>query len=615
MPFATLEDLPDNIKKLSTAKQEQWRGTWNARFEDCRKDGGTERTCESSAFAVANDAVTKDLDPEERAKFYNGMIEQFDIYGAQFPQEDVDYSSLGATDERGCANCRWFIAPGACIIVSSYPDPITPNGLSNRWEVKTPYVQEPLKVVIVGEEKDLPAEDLQDGAKATKKEGGVDYPPGDFAVVPDSDKPGGWKLRLAEGSAGNLTVVQVGRAITALQPSGFRGRKVQLTAEQKSGALRKIGGAIGRISGATAEQKTALRERLDKVKTLTVEVRIPQRMLATVKAALQSVLGPDDPDGAFTLYKDLNGDMRWFMRVSNHWRDRDYPPEILSGKAHRAFEEYVDRTGDFPDAWLWHTPGSKWGTADFVTYDDGFLLVSGTVDPGMEHVADWLATQKGLGVSHGFNYLHSDPDEGIIGWYRTFEVSPLPAEAAANPWTSVEVIQKDMEGPMNSKKREFLVQALGEDAVARISDDTAAMKAALEAKGVEWKDVPEDDVVIVNNPPLDMKALALESGKAAAEALVATPAFKGMVEAQEAQGVQLTALAAKVILLEKSDDEKVAALVGARDLRARGYRASADDKNVLDPESKEAKDAKDKDGGPTDWFGGVIEAVGAPTVP
>ncbi len=524
MPFATLDDLPDNIKKLSKAKQERWRGAWNGRFEDCRKDGGTERTCESSAFAVANDAVTKDLGTEERAKFYDGMIETWDIYGVQFRQEDVNYSSLGATDERGCANCRWFITPGACIIVSSYPDPITPNGLSNRWEVKTPYVQEPLKVVIVGEEKDQPAPDPQD----------------------DDDKA-------------------------------------------------------------------------------TKTVTIPQRVFATLKSALQSFLKAEEegePLGAFTLHKDLNGDMRWFMRVSNHWRDRDYPPEILSGKAHRAFEDYVDRTGDFPDAWLWHTPGSKWGKADWVTYDDGFLLVSGTVDPGMEHVANWLATQKGLGVSHGFNYLHSDPDEGIIGWYRTFEVSPLPAEAAANPWTSVEVIQKDMEGPMNGKKRDFLVQALGEETVARISDDTAALKAALVAKGVEWKDVPEDDKVVAivgdefltKDGKLDFKALALETGKAAAEALVATPAFTTMVTAQTEQGVQLKTLAAKVLLLEKSDDEKVAALVGGRDLRALGHRASASDTNILDPASKEAKDAKDKAGGPTDWFGQVVEAVGAPSV-
>ena len=518
MPFATLDELPDNIKKLSQAKQEAWRGAWNGRYEDCRKDGATERTCESSAFAVANDAVTKDLDPEESAKFYSGMVEQWDIYGVQFPQEDVNYSTLGSTDDRGCANCRWFVAPGACIIVSSYPDPITPNGLSTRWEAKTPFVQEPLQVVIVGEEKDQP--DLQDDdEKATKT------------------------------------------------------------------------------------------------------VTIPQRVFATIKLVLQSVLRAETKDetpGAFALYKDLNGDMRWFMRVSNHWRDRDYPPEILSGKAHREYEAYVDRTGNFPEAWLWHTPGSKWGKTDWVTYDGGFFLASGTVDPGMEHVADWLAKQKGLGVSHGFNYLHSDPGEGIIGWYRTFEVSPLPAEAAANPWTSIEVIQKDMEGPMNIKKLAFLEAALGKDVVARIGEDTASMKAALEAKGVEWKEVPEDDPVILNvsnGASIDMKALALESGKAVAEALVETKAFTDMVAGQATLGVQLKDLVDRVGLLEKSDDEKVAALVGARDLRARGHRASASDENILNPGSKEALDAKNKDGGPTDWFGQVIEAVGAEAAP
>ncbi len=40
MPFETLASLPDHVRELSTQKQEQWRGAWNGRFADCRKDGG-----------------------------------------------------------------------------------------------------------------------------------------------------------------------------------------------------------------------------------------------------------------------------------------------------------------------------------------------------------------------------------------------------------------------------------------------------------------------------------------------------------------------------------------------------------------------------------------------
>ena len=123
--------LPSNVQELSLEKRQAWVGAWNGRFKDCQDEGSSAETCESSAFAVANAAIKKELSEGEAQKFYNGMIEGWDVYGAQFPQHEVNYDPLGATDERGCANCRWFISPSACIIVSGYPEPITPNGLSD----------------------------------------------------------------------------------------------------------------------------------------------------------------------------------------------------------------------------------------------------------------------------------------------------------------------------------------------------------------------------------------------------------------------------------------------------------------------------------------------------
>lgn len=554
------------------------------------------------ATPVASPAVLAEMTPEDKQKLYNGMIESWDIYSTQFPQEEVNYDPLGATAERGCANCRWFISPNACLIVEAYPQPITANGISDRWEAKKVRPMDPLRVTIV-EEQDA---SLTEADKATKTEGGVEYPASDFAVVPDSDKPSGWKLRLAEDSAGNQTVAQVGRAITALQPGGFRGRQVQLTTEQKTGAISKIGGAIGRISGATTDQKTSLRGRLDGVKSRTIEVSVPHRMVSIVKETLNR-LSPipsrDDP-APFLMFKDVNGDLRWFAWTSNRWRDRDNPPEILSEKAHKDYVAYVDRTGHYPEAWLWHTPGTKWGQADWVDYADGFLMTSGTVDPGMEHVADALVLQKDIGVSHGFRYRHSDAAKGIVGWYRTFEISPLPVGAAANPWTSLEVIHKELDMSFSSAKRTFLVEHLGEAEATRLENDTGAMKAALEKKGIEWKDVPDaddDGPSVVNIAGLGeegMKALAEEAGKAAATALIETPAFKDMVTAQATILTDFKGLVDRITELEKSDDEKIAAAVGARSHRAPGHRASEDPANALTKEEQEAA-IKAGEGGPS----------------
>ncbi len=502
-----------------------------------------------------------------------------------FTQEEANYQAIGGTSERACGNCRWFSSPDFCTIVEPWPEPINSNGLSDKWEAKSPPdAVEPVQVVIV--------KDNEDGDKAeTKREGGVDFPPADFAVVPDTELPSGWKLRLAESRPGNVTVAQVGRAITAMQPSGFRGNRVQLSSSEKTGAIRKISGAIGRISGASDEQKSNLRERLDAVKEVRLIADIPSVLLDKAKTYLRALkVIPEEPSPSMVFYKDANDAIRWVAWASNRWRDNDNPPEIISEKAHQDFVQYIDDGGAYPEAWLWHTPGTKWGQADFVDYMDGFLIVSGTVIPGMEHVAESLANEKDLGISHGYKYGHYDPDGGIIGWYRSFEVSPLPLKVAANKWTAIDVLTKEVEMGFSDTKRAWLVGHLGEEDVSRLEGDTAAAKAALEKKGIDYKDMPEDEPKPVSEPTvpvLNQKALG-DLGAAAAKALVETDAFKGLVtsvaetsnQAKETNG-QIKGITDRLDHLERTDDAKIADAVRGQDHRPPGHVASEDDKSVI----------------------------------
>ncbi len=599
-------DLPSNVQDLSLEKRQQWVGAWNDRFNQCREDGRTVKDCEGSAFAVANAAIKAALPPNEGDAFAAKCDYGNDYWFEKIDQDEAAYDSIGSTDTTACSNCRWFLSPKNCAIVASWPIPITPNGLSNRWEAVKVYEREPLPVIIVGEgTAELDDEPEATDKAETQREGGVDYPASDFAVVPDAEKPSTWKLRLAEDRAGNVTAAQVGRAITALQPSGFRGRRVQLTKDQKTGAVRKISGAIRGLS-ATADQKSNLRERLDAVKSRTLQVDIPQRLLAKVKTGILGLLKhDDDQQKPFVLFKDNDGNLRWFAWTSNKWRDQDNPPEIISEKAHQDYIAYLDSTGNYPEAWLWHTPGTKWGQADWADYADGFLMVSGTVDPGREHIADALANDKDLGVSHGFVYRHSDPEQGIIGYYRSFEVSPLPINAAANPWTSMEVLSKEIDMGLSGKKREWLVGHLGEDEVTRIEGDTEALKAALVAEGVDFKDAPADDgegddknKVPATAPPADdeaNKALVATVAEAAVKAITESDAFKGLTEGQAELTETVKGLADRMAALELTDDEKIAAQVGARAHKPNGHVASRDDKNVVTKE--------EAPGGPSvDWF-------------
>lgn len=73
----------------------------------------------------------------------------------------------------------------------------------------------------------------------TKHENGHDFPSSAYLVVPDASSPSTWKLRVWETPDTKVTKAQLGRAAAALG-AGFRGRKVQLTEEQRRVALRKL---------------------------------------------------------------------------------------------------------------------------------------------------------------------------------------------------------------------------------------------------------------------------------------------------------------------------------------------------------------------------------------
>lgn len=66
--------------------------------------------------------------------------------------------------------------------------------------------------------------------EAAKTEGGIAYPPEAYAYVPDPKMPFGWKLRLWANLTDKETAAQVGAAVAALSPGGFRGKQVVIPA-------------------------------------------------------------------------------------------------------------------------------------------------------------------------------------------------------------------------------------------------------------------------------------------------------------------------------------------------------------------------------------------------
>ena len=75
---------------------------------------------------------------------------------------------------------------------------------------------------------------------ATKREDGEDFPEAAFAYVPDPESPSTWKLRLWDSLDERETAAQVGRAVAALGPGGFRGNRVEIPESDLPGVKRRV---------------------------------------------------------------------------------------------------------------------------------------------------------------------------------------------------------------------------------------------------------------------------------------------------------------------------------------------------------------------------------------
>lgn len=84
-------------------------------------------------------------------------------------------------------------------------------------------------------------------AAATKTEGGVAFPAGDYAYVPDPAQPSTWKLRLTVSPGGVPDAGQVGAAAAALG-KGYRGSKVQIPAADRPKVVAKVRAAWGKAN-------------------------------------------------------------------------------------------------------------------------------------------------------------------------------------------------------------------------------------------------------------------------------------------------------------------------------------------------------------------------------
>jgi len=246
----------------------------------------------------------------------------------------------------------------------------------------------------------------------------------------------------------------------------------------------------------------------DKAHTRNALARAAQQMkrggeaAADAKAALPKIRAAAKKFGiemdtekertGIVIEKDASGAWRWVGWSTNKFMDADR--EILADAAHKEYTAWLDENPDMAPAFMsWHTPETvRKNAVDFWTYENGFLIMSGALTE--EEAAGLLKMQKeiDLGMSHGSIVLKRDPDnKNIILKYRMYEVSDLPLENAANPFTSLETVVK--EAGMDKKK--YFEELFGAEKAQKYLALTKEAEGKLQEAGVkeaEKKDLTPD---------------------------------------------------------------------------------------------------------------------------
>jgi hypothetical protein len=327
-----------------------------------------------------------------------------------------------------------------------------------------------------------------------------------------------------------------------------------------------------------------------------------RKALPKIRAAAKKMgIGAAEKErSAVVVEKDASGGWRAVMWPSNNFKDLD--GEIISEKAHQEYVEWVNKNMDVAPVFLtWHKAGTRRAAqVDFAGYEHGFLIMSA---PLTEKEAAGLLRAQALtdvGMSHGSFVLERDgSDPLVITKYRMVEVSDLPIENAANPFTDFETLLK--EADMDTKQ--YLASVLGSDEEAEkhmkkmLEKQEALRKAGVEEKASDPPAEPVAETKTAEAPNID-EIVARVAKELGMDQL--SVEFAVLKEAAE----KVPVLESLVAELTTKSDEKLAEMIAPKIAKSFSWmdaRPSQSEKTVLKDEDK--GDAKLKEAKPeTGWL-------------
>ncbi len=503
MPYSGPDDetLPANVQKLPAALKKQWIAVFNDSFDNCKNPkigGGAGKDCETVAFRMANGVIKK------RAKEIGVMFDS---------EEDTKEGRMLSAANAGKIKAALETLMGLLKSAGLVDEPTKEAGEKQCIDCGTVVEYRAYGGATTFEEVDAFME-AQDKSAQIEDQTYI-FREVMRNIMDDPDLDFDQKATAIQKAAQELPA----RVANPPKPPWRK------ETEEKMGR-RQFFGRIGEVLGL----KPASKEKGSK--------------------AAPVAGGGNQVGSAFALTKDVSGRLRYISVTSNRYYDRD--GEVFPEAVHKEAIAYADRKEEYPELWLWHTPGTRFGKGDMVDYFDGFRVDSGLIDKGMESVAIKIASLPDLGVSHGFSFVKQ---ADTYTEYRDNEVSVLPRERAANPWTGMILESEDKSMGFTDKKREFLVGALGDERVIQIEQAVGLLKESAETAGVAFKELLPEDVKEEVEATAGVEKLLGDLTTAVSGVATQVTALT-----EKVSGIETTVAgqAAEIKALKEDDDAKIA---------------------------------------------------------
>lgn len=302
------------------------------------------------------------------------------------------------------------------------------------------------------------------------------------------------------------------------------------------------------------------------------------------KAAKQFNIGHEQ--NAVIVEKDLSGSYRAILWPTNNFIDRD--GEIISDEAHRKYVEWVNKNMEFSPLFMaWHIPGSeRTHQMDFVGYQDGFMLMSCPLEESEARSILTLQKEVDLGLSIGGLATQRDAKSpNVVTEYFIVEVSDLPLERAANPFTEFSAVINKEADVLNQE--EYLAGIVGADKAKQLLEKAGIKQSELRKSGVTEKEVKTDETPVAPPAVGDFDKLVERLAKE-----FGLPELSETIVTLKEAADKVPVLEAVVKELSKSAEDKVVEMITppiAKNFSWVEKRASASDSTVVDPDKEEDK--------------------------